>query len=108
MGSEMCIRDSSECARQMAQGARQKTGADIAIAITGIAGPTGGTKEKPVGCVHIALVDKSGVWERRFQFLPISREVVRILSAQTALEAVRRKLLGLRMPGEPKNERKEK
>ena len=89
-----------EGARAMAIGARERTGADIAIALTGVAGPTGGTPEKPVGTVHIALADKDGVWQRKFNFLPWVRDGVRELSAETALEIVRRRVLKLRMPGE--------
>jgi PncC family amidohydrolase len=46
---------SEPTARQMAHGARQRLGADVALAVTGIAGPTGGTSEKPVGLVYLAL-----------------------------------------------------
>jgi len=97
---------SSETAKEMAIGVRNNTGADIAIAITGIAGPSGGTKDKPIGTVHIALLDEKGFWEQRFQFLPLSREMVRNLATETGLEVMRRRILGLRMPGEKKDEQK--
>ncbi len=93
----------AEVAREMAIGARERTGADLAIAITGIAGPAGGTKEKPVGTVYMALADDRGIWSRDFIFLPISRDLVRTLTAETALEIIRRRLLNLRMPGEKKD-----
>jgi len=91
---------SEEVAVAMAKGARKRTGADLAISITGIAGPTGGTPEKPVGTVYMAVEDGKGVWKQKFQFVPWGREVVRSLTAETALEIIRRRILGLRMPGE--------
>jgi nicotinamide-nucleotide amidase len=85
---------SEACARAMAEGARRASGADVAVAITGIAGPDGGTAEKPVGLVFIALEGAAGSRVRRVQF-PGDRERVRYQAAQAALEMVRRGLLGL-------------
>ena len=86
---------SAEVARAMAAGLRERSGADLCLAITGIAGPTGGTADKPVGTVHIALADAGGVWERRYLFARAERTWVRDLTAQAALEVIRRRVLGL-------------
>jgi len=59
---------SPEVARSMAEGARKATGASIGLAVTGIAGPTGGTKEKPVGTVYIGISYGLGTYVRRFLF----------------------------------------
>jgi nicotinamide-nucleotide amidase len=89
---------SDETAREMALGARKATGADIAVATTGIAGPGGGTKEKPVGTVAIAIAadgyGADGVTSKTYQLWG-NREWVRVLTAQLALDWVRRVLLGL-------------
>jgi len=85
---------SEEVAQAMAAGARQKAGADLAVAITGVAGPGGGTEEKPVGLVFVALDGAAGTRVRRC-FFPGERGRVRVQAVQAALEMVRRGLLGL-------------
>ena len=72
----------------MARGARQRLGADVAVAITGIAGPGGGSEEKPVGTVHIALAAPGGTKERLVH-LPGDREGIRFYASQIALDMVR-------------------
>ncbi len=88
---------SEETAREMALGARRATGADLGIATTGIAGPDGGTAEKPVGTVAIALAADGlddGVRSRVYRLWG-NREWVKLLTSQVALDWVRRYLLGL-------------
>jgi len=80
---------SEQTAREMALGLRERSGADIAVATTGIAGPGGGTEEKPVGLVYVACADKNGVKIERLQ-LGGSRERIRSLSALRALDMIRR------------------
>jgi len=84
---------SEPVARAMAAGARDALEADWAIAVTGIAGPSGGSETKPVGTVHLAWAGPSEVDHRRVRFLG-DRERVRRLSAQVALEGLRRRLVG--------------
>jgi nicotinamide-nucleotide amidase len=86
---------SAEVARAMAAGLRERSGADLCLSITGIAGPTGGAPDKPVGTVHIALADAAGIWERRYLFARAERTWVRELTAEAALEILRRRLLNL-------------
>jgi len=83
---------SEPVARAMASGARAALGADWALAITGIAGPTGGSETKPVGTVHLAWAGAGDVDHRRVRFLG-DRDRVRRLSAQVALEGLRRRLV---------------
>ncbi|MGA8142617.1 MAG: competence/damage-inducible protein A [Candidatus Acidiferrales bacterium] len=83
---------SAEVALALAEGIRKNTGATLGIGVTGIAGPGGGTPEKPVGLVHIGIADERGPRERRFQF-PGDRERIRMHATQTALDSVRRYFL---------------
>ncbi|MBQ7886030.1 MAG: competence/damage-inducible protein A [Clostridia bacterium] len=80
---------SEQTAREMAEGLRERSGADIALATTGVAGPGGGTKEKPVGLVYVAVADQRGTRVERLQ-LSGSRERIRSLSALRALDMIRR------------------
>lgn len=80
---------SEQCARAMAIGLRRATGTDLALAITGIAGPDGGTKEKPLGTVFLALASPEGVHVKGYQFNG-DRSRVQRMSAFMALEWLRR------------------
>jgi nicotinamide-nucleotide amidase len=82
---------SAEAAAAMAAGARERLGADIAVAVTGIAGPDGGSQEKPVGLVYLHAESPSGSRSADFVF-PGDREGVRRRAAVTALHLVRRLL----------------
>ncbi len=84
---------SEEVALAMASGARAKLGAEIALSVTGIAGPGGGSEEKPVGLVYLALVRDAQEVSRRL-FLPASRELIRERSTLFALDLLRRELEG--------------
>lgn len=75
---------SAEVAELMARGAREKAGVSLALAVTGIAGPEGGTEEKPVGTVYIALAWGDGVLTRRFLFHG-DREEIRGQTCEHAL-----------------------
>ena len=82
---------SEAVAREMAEGARAKHGADFALATTGIAGPTGGTEEKPVGTVFIALAGPNGT-EVINPCNPCDRETFKYVATQQALDLLRRNL----------------
>jgi nicotinamide-nucleotide amidase len=83
---------SAEVAAALAKGVRRRTGAVLGLGITGVAGPTGGTPDKPVGTVYVALADAHRVKTEKHRFLG-DRERVRWQASQAALELVRRKLL---------------
>ena len=79
---------SEECAMEMAEGARVTSGADWAVSVTGIAGPGGGTEEKPVGTVWVGIASKHGCTAKKFNFRG-DRQWVRTLSVVNALNLLR-------------------
>ncbi len=85
---------SEPVAQQMAEGVRRRAGADLGLATTGIAGPGGGSPEKPVGTVCVALSDAEGTVVRSYQLMR-DRTHNKLLASQLALDWVRRRLLGL-------------
>jgi nicotinamide-nucleotide amidase len=90
---------SEQCVLEMAAGVRKVAGADIGLATSGIAGPAGGTPQRPVGTVCIALVANGFSNSRTYKFGG-TRDWVKTLTSQVALDWVRRYLLGLPL-GEP-------
>jgi nicotinamide-nucleotide amidase len=86
---------SREVASALATGIRAKTGSTFGVGVTGVAGPLGGTEEKPVGLVYIAVTDgvQTDVVEKRFQG---DRDRIRQYTSQQALDMVRRRLLARR------------
>jgi nicotinamide-nucleotide amidase len=87
---------SAEVAVAMAEAVRGKSDTDVGLAVTGIAGPTGGTKEKPVGLVFWALADKKRSWCRSHIFGG-DREGIRLRASQAVLDMLRRYLSGKSM-----------
>jgi nicotinamide-nucleotide amidase len=83
---------SLEVAEAMVRGVQKESKADIALSITGIAGPTGGTEEKPVGTVFLALLCEKGLHTERFQFGG-DRQKIKLAAAYTALDRLRRAVL---------------
>ncbi len=86
---------SEPVARAMAEGARRVSGADYALSVTGIAGPEGGTEEKPVGLVYVGLSDANGTVAERLDLSAWrrSREAIRERSANHAFDLLRHRLL---------------
>ncbi|MGI8480023.1 MAG: CinA family protein, partial [Gaiellaceae bacterium] len=78
-------------AQAMARGARERLSADVGVAVTGIAGPDGGTEEKPVGLVLLHAVGPDGEKARRIE-LPGDREMIRGRATAAALHLVRKLL----------------
>lgn len=82
---------SSETALEMAIGARRAAGSDIAVSVTGIAGPGGGTPEKPVGLVYIAIADKDGAEYRKLN-LDGNRDKVRAQTCDCVFALIKDRL----------------
>ena len=81
---------SSEVAEAMARGALNRFGADLAIAVTGIAGPGGGTPEKPVGLIFLGLATSAGQWSKRLELGPEQpRDIIRSRAAKQAMNFAR-------------------
>lgn len=85
---------SEACAVEMAKGIQNRTNSDIALSVTGIAGPGGGTKDKPVGLVYVSLVTKCDVWVKRLNLWG-DRSRIRANTTLHALDMIRRYLSGL-------------
>lgn len=83
---------SAEVAMAMARGALERSGSDLALSVTGIAGPDGGSAEKPVGTVFMAVADRNGCRARRFNFHG-DRTQIRLVTSFAALNWLRRALL---------------
>ncbi|MCF6312744.1 MAG: competence/damage-inducible protein A [Verrucomicrobiales bacterium] len=88
---------SDETVRAMAEGCLQKSDAHFALAVSGIAGPTGGSEEKPVGTVYIALAEKNQpTFSNRFYF-PLDRSSFKIRTTRAALDLLRQRLQGFEL-----------
>lgn len=83
---------STEVAVAMAEGAREKAAADYALSLTGIAGPGGGSSDKPVGTVFVALARRAGGTLCRREIFSADRETFKRLATQAALEMLRQEL----------------
>jgi len=83
---------SEETALEMVKGVRQAGGTDLAVAVTGIAGPGGGTPDKPVGLVYIGFAEHDTTWVQSHLFAG-DREVIRWQTANAALNILRKHLL---------------
>ena len=84
---------SEQVASAMAEGARKRAGAMFALATTGVAGPSGGSPEKPVGTVYVGLASQNSDTMVRKFFFPTDRETFKQLGAQSALDLLRRKIV---------------
>ena len=85
---------SQEVAEAMAEGALKVSGSDLALSVTGVAGPSGGTDEKPVGTVWLALAAKGQVTQSVKAFYPRDRATIKAMVSQKALDMIRKALAG--------------
>ena len=83
---------SPDVALSLAEGVRKLTGAKLGIGVTGVAGPGGGSPEKPVGLVYVGMADERGSRQKDFRFLG-DRERIRLFASQAALDMTRRYFL---------------
>ena len=88
---------SDETVRAMAEGCLQASKADHTIAVSGIAGPTGGTTDKPVGTVHIALASRNNPTIARQFYFPTDRSAFKIRTTRAALDLLRQRLQGFEL-----------
>lgn len=85
---------SAECAEEMARGVLELAGADFAVSTSGVAGPSGGTDENPVGTVYICVCGRDGAISERISFPDNGRENIRAAAAEKALEMLLEKAEG--------------
>ncbi len=84
---ERCGAVSRQTAMEMVEGALSRSGCDVAVAVTGIAGPGGGTEEKPVGLVHLAARSRNApLLHREMRYGDLGRSEIRLATVRTALE----------------------
>ena len=85
---------SAQTAAAMAQGVRHAFGTTVGLSLTGIAGPTGGTSQKPVGLVYLGLSNRRGIKTQRYQFFG-DRLSIKTQAAQAGLDWLRRYLINM-------------
>lgn len=82
---DLCSEYSTHCAEEMARGVLELSGADFAVSTSGVAGPSGGTPENPVGTVYIAVCGKGSTSSRKYYFEKSGREYIRAAATEKAL-----------------------